>query len=135
MTALELVYDHFYDSGICTMTMQLSDNNLSMCSPDGFIAIDNEKFCYPAEERTALIHEDGHFISGAFYLPYSPYVIREQAECKANKAAIQKYIPLNDLKNCLETDMPLYEISNYFCVTEDFALNAYLYYKDIGALL
>lgn len=135
MTALEQVYNDFYYSGIYAMTMPMNSDNISMCSPDGFIAIDTEKCCTQNEERTALIHEDGHFISGAFYTPYSPYIIREQAEYRANISAIQKYIPMPSLKKCLMADMHLYEIAEFFSVTENFVFMAYLYYRDTNALL
>ena len=36
------------------------------------VGINTARFDSSAEVRTALIHEDGHFASGAFYLPYSP---------------------------------------------------------------
>ena len=43
------------------------------------VGINTARFDSSAEVRTALIHEDGHFASGAFYLPYSPYQLKAQA--------------------------------------------------------
>ena len=47
------------------------------------VGINTARFDSSAEVRTALIHEDGHFASGAFYLPYSPYQLKAQARPKA----------------------------------------------------
>ena len=57
------------------------------------VGINTARFDSSAEVRTALIHEDGHFASGAFYLPYSPYQLKAQAEYRADKAAVLKHIP------------------------------------------
>ena len=57
------------------------------------VGINTARFDSSAEVRTALIHEDGHFASGAFYLPYSPYQLKAQAEYRADKTAVLKHIP------------------------------------------
>ena len=75
------------------------------------VGINTARFDSSAEVRTALIHEDGHFASGAFYLPYSPYQLKAQAEYRADKAAVLKHIPY---------------------VTEDFLRKAYALYRDMG---
>ena len=61
------------------------------------VGINTARFDSSAEVRTALIHEDGHFASGAFYLPYSPYQLKAQAEYRADKAAVLKHIPYPEL--------------------------------------
>lgn len=58
------------------------------------VGINTARFDSSAEVRTALIHEDGHFASGAFYLPYSPYQLKAQAEYRADKAAVLQAHPL-----------------------------------------
>ena len=83
------------------------------------VGINTARFDSSAEVRTALIHEDGHFASGAFYLPYSPYQLKAQAEYRADKAAVLKHIPYP-------------ELAEYFCVTEDFLRKAYALYRDMG---
>ena len=66
------------------------------------VGINTARFDSSAEVRTALIHEDGHFASGAFYLPYSPYQLKAQAEYRADKAAVLKHIPYSELAARLE---------------------------------
>ena len=53
------------------------------------------------KRQTILIHEKGHFDSGAFYTMSSPYPLKEQAERRADRAAILQYIPLEELRDCL----------------------------------
>ena len=84
------------------------------------VGINTARFDSSAEVRTALIHEDGHFASGTFYLPYSPYQLKAQAEYRADKAAVLKHIPYPELA------------AEYFCVTEDFLRKAYALYRDMG---
>ena len=111
------------------------------------VGINTARFDSSAEVRTALIHEDGHFASGAFYLPYSPYQLKAQAEYRADKAAVLKHIPYPELAARLQDGQDdldgrlaarlrrgdtLADAAEYFCVTEDFLRKAYALYRDMG---
>ena len=96
------------------------------------VGINTARFDSSAEVRTALIHEDGHFASGAFYLPYSPYQLNAQAEYRADKAAVLKHIPYPELAARLRRGDTLADAAEYVCVTEDFLRKAYALYRDMG---
>ena len=96
------------------------------------VGVDTGRFSTEAELRTALIHEDGHFVSGAFYKPFSPYQDKAQAEYRADKAAILKYIPYPELAARLRRGDTPAELADYFCVTEDFLHKAYEFYCGMG---
>lgn len=96
------------------------------------VGVDPTRFDTEAELRTALIHEDGHFASGAFYLPYSAYQLKCQAEHRADKAAILKYIPYQELADRMRRGDTLSELADYFCVTERFIEKAYWAYRAMG---
>lgn len=96
------------------------------------VGINTARFDSSAEVRTALIHEDGHFASGTFYLPYSPYQLKAQAEYRADKAAVLKHIPYPELAARLRSGDTLADAAEYFCVTEDFLRKAYALYRDMG---
>lgn len=98
-------------------------------SQDGFLAIDSRDLT-STEEYTALIHERGHFKSGAFYTPYSPYQIKAQAEYRADRSAILDSIPYSEMAMQLNSGLELWELAEHFGVTEDYCLKAYLFYKD-----
>lgn len=96
------------------------------------VGVNRAAFDTAAELRTALIHEDGHFASGAFYLPYSSYQLRAQAEYRADKAAICKHIPYPELSARLRRGDSMAEAAEYFCVTEEFLRKACALYREMG---
>lgn len=96
------------------------------------VGVDTARFATDTELRTALIHEDGHFASGAFYTASSPYQLRAQAEYRADKAAILKNIPFEELAARLRRGDTLPEAAEFFCVTEAFLRKACALYRDLG---
>ncbi len=96
------------------------------------VGVDPARFGTEAELRTALIHEQAHFDSGTFYLPYSPYQLKCQAEYRTDKAAILKNIPYAELAARLRRGDTLPELAEYFCVTEAFVQKAYELYRAMG---
>lgn len=86
----------------------------------------------PLRSMRCLSLQDGHFASGAFYLPYSPYQLKAQAEYRADKAAVLKHIPYPELAARLRRGDTLADAAEYFCVTEDFLRKAYALYRDMG---
>ena len=82
--------------------------------------------------NTARFDSSADFASGAFYLPYSPYQLKAQAEYRADKAAVLKHIPYPELAARLRSGDPLADAAEYLCVTEDFLRKAYALYRDMG---
>ena len=102
---------------------------------DCFIALDHVQIHTSNEEKTILGHEMGHCVTGSFYNRYSPHDIREKHEHTADKWAIKKLVPKDEMrdaisKGCLEP----WELAEYFGVTQDFIEKAISYYAlpDIG---
>ncbi len=94
-----------------------------------YIAMDPRAVITPAEERVCLAHEIGHCDTGSFYNIYSPFDLRTKHEQRADKWAINKLIPLCELKaamkqGCLDTAA----LADHFSVTEDFIKKAIKYY-------
>lgn len=93
---------------------------LAMSVPNA-ICINIGLFCRTAQERVCLAHELGHCVNDAFYNRFSPIDERSKHEAVANKWAIKKLVPKDELetafrKGCQNT----YELAEYFGVTEDF---------------
>lgn len=104
----------------------------AMCTEVGrMVGFDPRKFDTQAELCTALIHEEGHFTSGAFYRPYSPYQLKAQAEERAQRAAIRKHIPLAELQELTKKDLAPWELAEHFNVTTDYIWRALHYYQDV----
>lgn len=84
--SLAAVCEDMQSNGISVVECELKSNP-SLCMEKGrIVGYDRRKFENEAECCTALIHEDGHFESGAFYKPFSVYQVKQQAENKAGGA-------------------------------------------------
>lgn len=95
---------------------------------DGFIGIDTELI--GAEEKTCLGHELGHCMTGAFYPVTASLLDRRRAERKAEKWAIKKLVPVEELKRALKVCPYYCDLAEYFGVTEDFIRKACKYYAE-----
>lgn len=108
--------------------------SMSAVLPDGYMAIgiDLEAMTSTADERVHLGHEIGHCKTGSFYNRYSRFDVREKHERKANVYAVRCLMPLDEIicayrHGCRE----IWDMAEYFNVTEDFAKYALMYYKII----
>ena len=94
-----------------------------------YIAIDPRKLTSEADERNKLAHELGHCCTGAFYNRYSPYDCRKRQENRADKWAIQKLIPSDDLDEAIALGCTeLWQLAEHFGVSEDFIRKAVCYH-------
>jgi Zn-dependent peptidase ImmA (M78 family) len=108
--------------------------SMSAALPDGYMAIgiDYEALTSTAEERVHLAHEIGHCKTGSFYNKYSCFDVREKHERKANIYAVQYLMPLNEVKEAYRRGCrEIWDMAEYFGVTEDFAKYAMMVYKII----
>ena len=104
---------------------------LSIMSDDGdcYIAINPYMLRSTQEEREKLAHEIGHCITGSFYSIHAAVDCRQRHENRADKWAIKKLIPEDELKSAVEegcTDV--WELAERFGVTESFIRKAVCYY-------
>lgn len=83
-----------------------------------------------AEELVAVAHEGGHISTGATHRVDSPYDLVEKHEFKADKWAIGKLVPEEELNaamagGCTE----LWQLAERFGVTEEFMKKAVCWYQ------
>lgn len=84
-----------------------------------------------ADEKIKLAHELGHCMTGSFYNRYSKLDIRAKHERRADKWAIKKLVPKNELRKAVNSGRgSRYELAEYFNVTEDFMQKALDYYQE-----
>lgn len=112
-----------YDLKSCESLSLLQDG-------DCFIAINPFTLKSESEEKVKLAHELGHCETGSFYNAYSPFDIRSKHERTADKWAIEKLIPENELKEACKYCRNRWELSIHFGVTEDFMQKALDFYKQ-----
>ena len=98
-----------------------------------YIAIDADQITSTVHEKELLAHELGHCETGAFYTGTSPLELRSQKEYKADKWAITKLIPFDELKYAMENSIDtIKELADYFDVSERFVIKALAFYSKIS---
>ncbi len=94
-----------------------------------YIAIDPFLLLNIADEKVKVAHELGHCETGAFYNEYSRLDVRQKHEHRADKWAIKKLVPKDELIEAFKTCTNRWELSEHFEVTEDFMQKALKYYS------
>lgn len=87
------------------------------------------------EGLTALFHELGHCETCSFYNEHSSFDIRQRHENRADKWAIKKLIPKDELHSAVTGGCTeIWELAEYFGVTEDFMRKA-VFWHERGTLV
>lgn len=127
------LYKEADESGIDVIWMPLhSDQSMAIQFDDGecAIGIDPWKMDTLAQETVSMAHELGHCATGSFYSRYSPFDVRQKHENRADKWAIKKLIPEDELNATVANGRTeAWELAEEFCVTEDFMKKAMHWYK------
>ena len=85
------------------------------------------------DEAMCLAHELGHCITGSFYNRYSVVDDRKRSERRADIFAYNLLINRDELKKQLKSGVrTVWELADYFNVTEPFMNEAVEYYQNIG---
>ncbi|XCH79016.1 MAG: ImmA/IrrE family metallo-endopeptidase [Candidatus Dehalobacter alkaniphilus] len=129
MNLLEL-YNLAEESGIDVDYFPMREI-VSVSFPEGWIAMDVDKLSSSLEEKIHLAHELGHIQTGSFYNIYSPLDCRAKHENRANKWAIKKLIPKDELDDAVRSGfLEVWELAEYFDVTYSFMEQAMRYYQQ-----
>ena len=84
-----------------------------------------------ADEKVKLAHEMGHCVTGSFYNIYAACDVRQKHENRADKCAIEKLIPKDELNHSVRRGITeIWDLAEYFGVTEDFMRNAVCWYVN-----
>ena len=94
-----------------------------------YIGIDKTVQDGGAAERVHMIHEIGHCVTGSFYNRYAAVDSRQRHENRADKWAIKKLVPVDELDTAIaEGCTEVWELAERFGVTEEFIRKAVCYY-------
>ena len=105
-------------------SMSIMDDN-GAC----FIGIDEAVQDGSTQERVHLIHELGHCVTGSFYNRYAAVDSRQRHENRADKWAVKKLIPVEELDDAIaEGCTEVWERAERFGVTEEFIRKAVCYH-------
>ena len=135
MTDILDLYDQAERDGIPVYWFDLeATESLSCRLPDGScaIAMDPWPMGPTADEKVKLAHELGHCETGSFYNRYAALDARRKHEVRADRWAIKKLIPEDELWKAINQGYRRpWELAEYFDVTEEFIHKAVAYYKMI----
>ncbi len=112
----------------------LFEHAASLSAPIGddyVIAIDPTKVSSSADEKVKVAHEDGHCLTHSFYSPGEDFCTRQRFENRADKWAIQKLVPKDELEEAVSRGITEpWELAEYFDVTPEFMYMAMWYYEN-----
>ena len=104
--------------------------SLSVPLGDGYaIALDPWKLGTIAQETVCLAHELGHCETGSFYNQYAALDVRQRHENRADKWAIRRLVPEDDLDAAMADGCDtIPALADRFDVTEPFMAKAVCWY-------
>lgn len=104
--------------------------SLSVPLGDGYaIALDPWKLGTLAQETVCLAHELGHCETGSFYNRFAKLDVRQQHENRADKWAIRRLVPEDDLDAAMADGCDtIPALADRFGVTEAFMRKAVCWY-------
>ena len=134
MTDLVSLYHYAEDKGIDVDWFPMEQaSSLSVPLPDDTyaIALDPWKLPTIADETVRLGHELGHCETGSFYNRRAVLDIRQKHENRADKWAIKKLIPKDELDAAVASGhTELWDLAELFGVTVDFMEKAVYLYQN-----
>ena len=81
------------------------------------------------QEKEAVIHEWAHIVTDATYGVDAPAAVRQKAEETARRAEIKKLLPFEKMRGVIKAGCTqIYELSEFFNVSEEMVLEAIEYY-------
>lgn len=96
-----------------------------------FVAIDPNAIGSLSAERVCLAHELGHCRTGSFYNIHAPLDNRLKHEHRANKWAINRLVPIDELRRAVKNGCSdIGSLAEHFSVTEEFIGDALKFYTE-----
>ena len=115
-------------NSLSAMTLRTADGRYH-------IAIDPFQLQSSEDELCKLCHEMGHCQTGSVYTRMSPWDLRSRHEKRADKWAVHRLIPIESCKKALQSGCKeLWQLAEYFGVTEEFAGKAIEIYRQENLL-
>ena len=132
MIGIPELYQLACKQNIAVLRYPMAENgSMSVQLPDGaqYIGMDESVVDGGAQERVHLGHELGHCLTGSFYNIYAAADLRARHENRADKWAIRRLIPVEQLDDAIAGGhTELWDLADYFGVTEAFLKKAICLY-------
>ena len=93
------------------------------------IFLDKHKLDTEAKTKSALLHECGHYVTGATHEISSPFDLIEKHEHKADKWAVEQALSAEELDDAIANGYTeIWDLAEYFGITEDLMRKAVCWY-------
>ena len=138
LSKLYQIYEEMYQKGHSLFDYRLTDNKAATIKLNGEYAIfiDTDKMESIADELCIVAHEYGHCETGATHYISSPFDLVCKHEYKADKWAIHKILPIEDIKKAMLSGCTeVWQLAEYFNVTERFLKRAIQIYQNEEMLI
>ena len=120
-----------YDINIINTDCLKETSSCSIRQEDTYYIGISEEIRETAELNVHLAHELGHCLTGSVYNMYAPLDNRAKHELRADRWAIKKLVPPAKLRTAIKKGIrEVWELAEYFQVTEDYIIKAIAYASD-----
>lgn len=128
---LELL-DYYDIAEECNIDIHyLKLKTITAASVPEHILLNPDKIKTRLQLKDCLGHELGHCMTGSFYQIDNPLDLRERHEVRADRWRMKKEIPYIEYKKALKKGITeLWELAEYFDVTEDFMRKTAEFYRS-----
>ena len=124
-------YAEKHNITVCSFNMPKSECMSVMVDNRCFIGIDPFELKSNYDEKAKLAHEIGHCATCSFYNEFAACDIRAKHERRADKWAIKKLVPKDELiQACKDWCRNNYELAEHFGVPQWFIEKAIAFYFD-----
>lgn len=137
MVSLADIYSKIAKTGAAVIAYPDSNYEAATIEMCGFydIYINPCKIHTIADLKTKLLHEYGHCATGCTHKVYSPFELVEKNEYKANRCAIETFLPWPEIKKAVRSGLTEYwQLADYFNIDEKLIRKAVAYYTETKQL-
>lgn len=131
MVDLSTIYSDLEVREIKLFTQDIGFADAATIEADGKYGIFLDLSCFESipKYKTMLIHELGHCATGCTQQVSSPLDLIEKHEYKANKWAIEQYVPFEELQAAIrQGNTERWQLAEYFDIQDAFIEKALDYY-------
>lgn len=117
------LYRELHEAGVSCFSWTLGSEKAATIELKGAYAlfVDFDNIASAAEEAAVIAHEYGHIATGTTHRVCSPYDLVERHEHRANKWAIEKLLPRDELYALYADGLTQpWEIAEHAALPEDF---------------
>lgn len=131
MVELSAIYNEIESQGITLFTQDIGFADAATIEAGGKYGIFLDLSCFESvpKYKAVLIHELGHCATGCTQKVSSPLDLIEKHEYKANKWAIEQYMPFDELQTAIKQGYTeRWQLAEYFDLPEQIIQKALVYY-------